>query len=104
MRAPGTQYNTLRKATLAFVNGLRRPTRRGLYGAARRAGASLLSSKFGMSAEQLADNVQALAQHHTPVDELESPTEAAESFVEAIADHEAALLASPKTSPTRPKR
>ena len=54
--------DAMQQESRLLSNGLRRPTKRGLYGAAKRAGADLLVEKLGLTVEQLADNVQARSQ------------------------------------------
>eukprot|EP00966_Prymnesium_polylepis_P052612 1218186-Prymnesium_polylepis.1 len=72
-------------------NGMRRPTKRGLYGAARRLGCAALADRFGLGADQLGDNVQALSQYHLPSDDLVPPLEAASDFVATLEEGEASV-------------
>lgn len=70
------------------ANGVRRPTRKTLYSAARRAGLDALAQKLGLSAEELAENILAQSQVRTPYDELISPLDTAESFTSTLDDSE----------------
>ena len=69
-------------------NGLRRPTRDGtLLGAAVRCQLDVLVEKFGLSVEELVENAWVhKAQEHLPLDDLATPYDAAQDFIEAATE------------------
>ena len=68
----GSAADELAEAT----GGPRRATKRGLYYVARKGGAVMLMEKFGLSVQQLAENVCThFSQEQLPLDEILTPTE-----------------------------
>ena len=67
------------------ANGLRRPTRDGtLFGAALRCQVDLLVEKLGLSVAELVENACVhLSQEHLPLDDLASPYDAAQDYIDA---------------------
>jgi len=84
-------------------NGLRRPTRdRTLFGAAVRCQLDVLVEKLGLSVEEFVENAWVhKAQEHLPLDDLATPYDAAQDFIEAAAEMSQSGGGAPLTSELR---